>query len=312
MARTRTAKRERSESPDTHSQQVEAAVRPRTGKKPTDEFESLIHVMGRGIICDTDRRGHATPHGRNPLELVVDASDGFIPLWESGTILRWRFRERSMGYFDDPVAAKNEIRRLFAEALLAWGAAAPVTFKYDEDLWDFEIVMRSADQCSPVGCVLASAFFPDGGRHELKLHPKMFTQVRKEQVDTLIHEIGHVFGLRHFFANVSENAWPSEIFGRHERFSIMNYGSLSELTEVDKEDLTLLYESAWNGELTQINGTPIRLVRPYSASASPTEPEQSTLIPSPFRQRMAPHAQQQPRPRTMAAQSRSRAAYLDG
>ena len=41
----------------------------------------------------------------------------------------------------------------------------------------------------------------------------MFAQNRKEQVDTFIHEIGHVFGLRHFFANISETAWPSEIFG---------------------------------------------------------------------------------------------------
>ena len=66
----------------------------------------------------------------------------------------------------------------------------------------------------------------------------MFTQARKEQVDTFIHEIGHIFGLRHFFANVSETAWPSEIFGRHENFSIMNYGALSELTDADKDDLT--------------------------------------------------------------------------
>jgi hypothetical protein len=129
--------------------------------------------------------------------------------------------------------------------------------------------MRRGDDCSPSGCVLASAFFPDAGRHRLVLYPKLFTQSREEQVETLIHEIGHVFGLRHFFANVSENAWPSEIFGTHSKFSIMNYGNLSALTAEDKKDLRRLYQMAWSGALTQINGTPIRFVKPFS-SLSPT------------------------------------------
>jgi hypothetical protein len=83
-------------------------------------------------------------------------------------------------------------------------------------------------------------------------------------VDTLIHEIGHIFGLRHFFANVSETAWPSEVFGSHQAFSIMNYGAMSELTKVDRADLKTLYELAWQGQLTHINGTQVRLMRPFS------------------------------------------------
>jgi hypothetical protein len=153
------------------------------------------------------------------------------------------------------------------EALLAWGDAAPIKFAQQEDVWDFEIIMRRADDCDVNGCVLASAFFPDGGRHELVLYPKMFTQSTTEQVETLVHEIGHVFGLRHFFANLSETAWPSHIFGTHNPFSIMNYGSKSVLTDEDKADLKRLYRMAWSGELTNINGTPIRLVKPFHTVA---------------------------------------------
>jgi hypothetical protein len=116
---------------------------------------------------------------------------------------------------------------------------------------------------------LASAFFPDPGQHELVIYPKMFTQSRKEQVDTLIHEIGHIFGLRHFFANVSETAWPSEVFGTHRPFTIMNYGSQSELTDDDRADLKRLYQTAWSGELTEIAGTPIRSVKPFNTIAPP-------------------------------------------
>jgi hypothetical protein len=268
MAKKGVAKRKQSK---VSGKKVGSSARVSAGDQAKGEsarLDSLVHMLGGGVVCDTDSRGHGTPDGSSPAKLVLEASEGFIPLWGADAkLLRWRFRERSMGYFEDISAAKLEISALLSDALLAWGSAAPVRFKHDRDLWDFEIVMRAADQCNGSGCVLASAFFPDSGRHALELYPKMFTQSRKEQVDTFIHEIGHVFGLRHFFAQINERAWPSEIFGRHDRFSIMNYGHLSELTDVDKEDLTRLYQLVWAGELTHINGTPIRMVKPYSSIA---------------------------------------------
>jgi hypothetical protein len=232
------------------------------------EQKDQVHVFGEGVVCNTDSRGYATPQDRDPLEIVVDATEGFIPLWARDVTLRWRFQERSLSVFADPEAAKAGIRQLFGEALLAWGEdVVPVRFSQRDDAWDFEIVVSAVDDCSPNGCVLASAFFPDAGRHELTIYPRMFTQSRKEQVDTIAHEIGHAFGLRHFFANVSEQAWPSEVFGTRSAFSIMNYGAKSELTDADRSDLRHLYQLARSGQLTHINGTPIRLVTPFSALA---------------------------------------------
>jgi adenylylsulfate kinase-like enzyme len=43
----------------------------------------------------------------------------------------------------------------------------------------------------------------------------------------------------------------------------MNYGDKSELTDADRSDLKKLYKSAWSGQLTNINGTPIKFVRPF-------------------------------------------------
>jgi predicted Zn-dependent protease len=80
--------------------------------------------------------------------------------------------------------------------------------------------MSRNDDCDANGCVLASAFFPDAGRHELVIYPKMFTQTHEEQVETMTHEIGHIFGLRHFFANITETAWPSQIFGVRRRMDV--------------------------------------------------------------------------------------------
>lgn len=243
----------------------------REPKEAARKLEPLVHVLREGVRCDTEKRGHDTPRGRSLHEIVVNASEGFIPLWAKNTTLRWRFRESSLESFANPDAAKAAIEELLAEAILAWGDAVPIKFAKKSDAWDFEIVVRQGDDCNTRGCVLASAFFPDAGQHELVLYPKMFAQDRKEQVDTLIHEIGHIFGLRHFFAQVSETAWPSEIFGKHNKFSIMNYGSDSELSKADKEDLKNLYQTAWLGELSDINGTPIKFVKPFHTTGDPAE-----------------------------------------
>jgi hypothetical protein len=263
MPRTNSKKRPKADAKPTNSPQLLMAA-------PSTKADPEVHVFGNGFRCETETRGHATPQGRSPLRIVVDASEGFIPLWMKDTTLRWRFRESTMKYFKSPATAKTEIRKLLGEALLAWGDAMPVKFAERNDASDFEIVMRKNDGDAN-GCVLASAFFPDSGRHQLTLYPKMFTQVRQEQVETLIHEIGHVFGLRHFFANISETEWASQIFGTHKPFSIMNYGGQSVLTADDKSDLKRLYQLVWSGELKQINGTPIKLVRAFHTIGAPPE-----------------------------------------
>ncbi len=194
---------------------------------------------------------------------MVDASEGFIPLWDENVVLRWEFDEDSLAIYSNADEIKSYVRELLAEALLKWGEAAPVKFSENSSIWDFKLRIEASDNCNPRGCTLARAFFPDSGRHDLLLFPKMFEQSRKEQVDTVIHELGHVFGLRHFFANVSEKTWPSKVFGKHKAFSIMNYGEKSQLTADDKKDLSLLYQLVWAGDLTEINGTPIMLLTPY-------------------------------------------------
>ena len=224
--------------------------------------KGTTHLMGK-YRCKTDTRGYATPDDRPPASLVVDATEGFIPLWKKGVTLRWRFQKQSLEQFVDPEAAKDAIRALLGDALLLWGDFVPVKFAERNDAWDFEVVAAEFNDCDSSGCVLASAFFPDQGRHELVIYPMTFDEPEEEQVETMAHELGHVFGLRHFFAQVSEAAWASEIFGDHSPFSIMNYGVQSKMTDADREDLRTLYDLVWSGELTEINGTDIKLVKPW-------------------------------------------------
>lgn len=247
-----------------------------------NHIDDSRHIYNKRVVCVTDSLGEPkyewlgqareilsdqTGDTASLAEIVVDASNGFVPLWKESSTLYWRFNGASLTVFNDPEAAKNGMRELWSEAIDRWGSACPVRFREREHLVDFEIVLREKRRCSPQGCVLASAFFPDGGKHEVVVYPSMFDQSREEQIETLVHEMGHIFGLRHFFAKIREDAWPSHVFGRHSKFSIMNYGADSYLTDADKDDLTRLYESVWATEITSINGTPIRLMAPFSSNA---------------------------------------------
>lgn len=235
---------------------------------PFDESQTHRY-RGKAVVCETDARGYPTPGNRSPAELVVDASEGFIPLWGPDVTLRWRIPPQTLALFVDPPAAESYLRSLFAEGLLLWDDAPPIRFKEADDAWDFELAVTPNANCRPSGCTLARAFFPDAGRHDLLIYPTLFEQSEAERRETMAHELGHIFGLRHFFASLTETTWPSETFGDHVPFSIMNYGAKSVMTKADQSDLKELYRLVWSGGLTAINGTPIKQVRPFSESRVP-------------------------------------------
>ncbi len=226
---------------------------------PEEEYR---HVYNNKVICVTDSKGHSQRDNKSLTELVVDASEGFIPLWEKNVILNWRFDKSFGSFFEDAEGAKDGIRNLLGQAIHSWKEACPVKFREVKDNWDFEISMHT-ENCNSIGCVLASAFFPNAGQNKLYIYPTMFEQSQEEQRETLEHEIGHVFGLRHFFAKIKEAGSASELFGKESKFTIMNYGPKSKLTKDDIDDLKRLYQLVWNNELTQINGTPIRKFTSY-------------------------------------------------
>ncbi|MBL1219473.1 matrixin family metalloprotease [Chryseobacterium sp. L7] len=221
--------------------------------------EDRLHIYGNHTLCITDHKAYK----KSLTEIFVNASEGFIPLWEENVTLNWRFDKSMDTFFAKPELAKEGIRKLFSDAILSWEDACPVKFSENDDLWDFEITVLP-DRCNGSSCVLASAFFPKQGQDTLVIYPKLFTQSYKEQVETIIHEMGHIFGLRHFFAQIEEKEWRSEAFGKNDDpFSIMNYGDKSTLTVRDKSDLKELYRLVWSKKITQINRTPIKLFKPY-------------------------------------------------
>ncbi|KAK3823888.1 MAG: peptidase M10A and M12B matrixin and adamalysin [Linnemannia elongata] len=232
------------------------------------------HFFLKNCLCMTGER--APTHELSPLELVIGTL-GIIPLWVKGTVLRYRFNQTSAVALKELGRTKEEILRLFNKAVGKWGVAAPVKFLEDNVAWDFEFDVRKDTFCFDGGCVLASAFFPDTGRHQFVIYPSMFDHNEPEQVETLVHELGHIFGLRHWFAKMEDgDGWHSEVFGRNSPISIMNYDDEttltdeSTLTDADKTDLIRLYNMAWSGRLTRIKKTPIELFESFSSRIART------------------------------------------
>lgn len=220
-----------------------------------------------GIRCATER-----PRVGPIPEIVVDVTEGKVPLWARGTTLHWRFHDESFERYGDPAATKARVEGLWRDAIDAWGKTSPVKFRMSEKAWDLEIYMRVRRDCNDEGCVLASAFFPSSRRERVVLYPSMFDVEhggRDEQLATVVHEIGHIFGLRHYLAQKDkyERKFPSLVYGTHSPYTIMNYGEESVLTEADREDLGRLYESAWSASPVEGVGKEVRLVQAPHMSA---------------------------------------------
>jgi hypothetical protein len=246
----------------------EHALKLKPQQDISKSLSEVAHVYRKSVVCGTEKKGYKTPKNKSPLDLVLDNSEGFIPLWGPNVTLRWRFDETALLSFSNPELARNRVRYLLGSAIMAWGDAVPVRFTEARDNCDFEISVRANDECNNAGCVLASAFFPNSGQNTVFIYPRLSGETDEEQIETMAHEIGHIFGLRHFFAQIRETEWPSEIYGAHDPFSIMNYGWQSALTPNDRADLKRLYQEVWSKRLTHINGTPIKMLRPYNEFAA--------------------------------------------
>ena len=183
---------------------------------------------------------------------IVVGLGNIIPLWKKNVTLRWRFDKESLRrVFRNPAAEEIAIRDKFQTALSMWGDAKPIDFIEDDNNPDFEILMSR-------GSGLSKAFFPNAtGDRKLKLFPRWRFQDEKEQVDTFIHELGHIFGLRHFKARTHEPHRPAQAFGKQDSWTIMNLSEKFELTPLDRSDLKKLYDEVWNRGRGDINGVPI-------------------------------------------------------
>ena len=109
-------------------------LKKKTKKAYSATRKRVVHELGKGRICTTDVPGLR----RSPLDLVLDASEGFIPLWEQGKVLRWEFERTSLEMIDNSSEVKAYVRGILEEALLEWGSSAPIGFTESNSASDFK------------------------------------------------------------------------------------------------------------------------------------------------------------------------------
>ncbi|KAI1380025.1 hypothetical protein F4677DRAFT_302085 [Hypoxylon crocopeplum] len=133
---------------------------------------------------------------------------------------------------------------------------------------------------------VASAFFPSDppAKRQLYVYGKAFSKDNHEwMTNAFCHELGHIIGLRHEFAQLHERDLPSKQLGKTNRLSIMNYfGHLSQfrIQDTDYDGVRRLYKLN-KGEY---HGYKLVDVKPtHYARISPPSLPQPSFHPNPRR-----------------------------
>ncbi|KAH7372232.1 hypothetical protein BKA66DRAFT_443588 [Pyrenochaeta sp. MPI-SDFR-AT-0127] len=108
---------------------------------------------------------------------------------------------------------------------------------------------------------LARAFFPNSVS-DVVIYDTSLTDPfwRKYLMNTLLHEIGHIIGLRHEFAldrkqdGTLRESTPAQRFGSVNEHSVMSYDDINDIKDTDIKDVKAFYELE-NRSL--LNGVPI-------------------------------------------------------
>lgn len=108
---------------------------------------------------------------------------------------------------------------------------------------------------------MASAFFPNSVEDVL-IYDKSLTDPfwKKYLMNTLLHEIGHIIGLRHEFAldvgddGKTKEDIPAQRFGSKNEHSVMSYDAINIIQDTDIKDVKAFYELK---NRVLLNGVPV-------------------------------------------------------
>ncbi|KAL7939077.1 hypothetical protein V8C35DRAFT_180 [Trichoderma chlorosporum] len=217
----------------------------------------LLQTVGRGCIatakfeCITQRHGCA--------EVRVGWGD---------EIPRWRLRSEvtyviCVEMF--PALLLDIIIDAMTAAIGKWQADSFVRFKQVDraDHATFAVTYESGD-----GGAYARSFFPNesrGAGRKLVVFAKTL-QVRDCLVNILAHEVGHILGFRHEFAQVDkkERKYRSALIGEEDAQSVMNYFEHPSQLQVQKRDIEGL-RTLYGSDRTEYEGMPVRDIDPETS-----------------------------------------------
>lgn len=236
--------------PESHLEEGRDRVREFPSSNETDittaatsihRIANPLHITEAKYTCATETYGCT--------EVRVGKSD-YIPRWCRGSVLSYLVDAKS---FPTPAEAM-QVKAAMQEAISMWKGIA-VSFE-EVDCYESATFVITYH---PRGCrtAYARAFFPDELPGELLVYNLALSN-GTYLANILAHEIGHIFGLRHEFADEDkqERKLRCVLFGKNNSRSVMNYykdlGQL-QVSEQDLKELEAFY--AYGGE--KYKGLPI-------------------------------------------------------
>ncbi|KAM6484991.1 hypothetical protein HDV62DRAFT_276861 [Trichoderma sp. SZMC 28011] len=234
---------------------VSGAIKP-VGTATTIQSSKLLHKM-----CATQARACA--------EVRVGFGDQ-TPRWRRGSELSYVICKESFPTEDIAMLVKVAM----TTATSSWkgiGVRFRQVDRHDEAT--FAVVYEDLSEGA-----YAVSFFPRASGGKLVLYKPSLSNT-DYLANILVHEIGHILGLRHAFAHKREPQ-PSILIGRENTNSVMNYFdhlSKYQVTEQDLQELEMFYAYD-EGELSIIDIDP--KTRPFSplCSSHPVPPVNPAAI----------------------------------
>ncbi len=223
-----------------------------------EELRAALNTMPQPKKAKPSKRPYQCMTQQNETldDLFLGVNPGSIRLWESGSTINWI--ARSDGYPSDQHAMHAAVA--MARAAQQWNEAMDgrVRFQY---VTNFDDAAFQLEYGGDRGLVLASAFFPDQWQNALNtvfVYQLQFNPLQRATMyNTMLHELGHVLGLRHEHshsgippftpAEDTRGGYQSILYGEHNPRSVMAYYQGQTIQDSDVESIRLAYDDLAQG-----------------------------------------------------------------
>lgn len=174
-----------------------------------------------------------------------------IPRWKSPTTLKWFVDAGTFPSADEATAAAEA----FDQAAKEWNDVAfgiTISQTTDKKAANFNLVY----EVNPTDAqrVYARAFFPHQIDEDVVVFKYGMDPANRFKLkNVFLHELGHVFGLRHEFA-IDREGEGARQFMDSNKDSVMAYNKVPMIQETDKEGLREFYKLA---DRAKVDGSPV-------------------------------------------------------
>ncbi|KAM0186121.1 hypothetical protein ACHAPI_011859 [Fusarium lateritium] len=205
----------------------------------------------------------AAPSSEPNLPSIVLGYDSIIPRWKTPTTLKWYLMADKFPSNEEAETAAAALNQAADEwHNIDFGVTIRQTQNKKEA--NFNLVYRKNSRREPDD--LGRAFFPNDADDDILIFSlALQPEERYRLKNVFLHELGHVFGLRHEFG-LAEGLGAQQFMAKNS-LSVMDYNKAPSIQETDKQGIRAFYKLA---EGFEVNGSPVTDFLPNLRSTNQT------------------------------------------